>query len=175
MSLIDPTEKQYLQIKTWFNSHQEIYTWGGPKMTYPMSDENFLNLLKAPHLNSFCLMNESFINNNLIKGSLQNANQEIVAFGQYYKRLGRHHLCRLAVSPDFRGQGFSKSLITQLLEQAAKIHPNTDASLFVFKGNIVAYNCYKSLGFVETKYPEALFPSNMQSCVYMVFSASPQN
>ena len=118
MLLIHPTIQQYLQVKTWFNDYQEIYTWGGPNMTYPMSDENFLNQLQAPHIDSFSLINND---------------QQLVAFGQYYMRLARHHLGRLVVSPLFRGQGLGKILITKLLQQAAKAQPNTDASLFVFK------------------------------------------
>jgi ribosomal protein S18 acetylase RimI-like enzyme len=157
MLLIYPTGQQYLQVKDWFSNHQEIYTWGGPNMTFPMSDDKFLNLLNAPHLHSFSLIND---------------NQEIVAFGQYYMRLARHHLSRLVVNPGFRGQGLSKKLIGKLLEKAAKTQPNTDASLFVFTDNIVAYNCYQSLGFIETDYPKTPFPGNMQNCAYMVLSAA---
>ena len=153
MTLTLPTKQQYLQVKSWFSNHQEIYTWGGPNMTYPMPDEDFLNRLKAPHIDSFSLINE---------------NQELVAFGQYYMRLGKRHLGRLAVNPNFRGQGLSKILITKLLAQAENTQPNTDASLFVFKDNVVAYSCYQSLGFIETDYPEQPFPGNMQNCVYMV-------
>lgn len=153
MAFIPATEQQYLQVKNWFSNHQEIFTWGGPNMTYPMADEDFINLLKAPHINSF---------------SLTNDNQELVAFGQYYMRLGRRHLGRLAVNPGFRGQGLSKILVTNLLAQSALAQPNTDASLFVFKDNYVACSCYQSLGFIEIEYPEQPFPGNMQNCAYMI-------
>jgi ribosomal protein S18 acetylase RimI-like enzyme len=159
MSLIYPTEQQYLQVKNWFSDHQAIYTWGGPNMTYPMSDENFLKLLTADHFTSFCLLNDG---------------QQLVAFGQYYRRLEHHHLGRLAVNPNFRGQGLAKILITKILEQAFSEQSAKGASLFVFKDNIVAYQCYQSLGFIETDYPEAPFPGNMQNCAYMVLSVSDQ-
>jgi ribosomal protein S18 acetylase RimI-like enzyme len=159
VSLIYPTEQQYLQVKRWFNNHQEIYTWGGPDMSYPMPDKDFLKLITADHLNSFCLLNEE---------------QQLVAFGQYYRRLAHHHLGRLAVSPKCRGQGFSKILITKILEQAFLKQPAKGASLFVFRDNIVAYQCYQSIGFIETDYPEEPFPSNMQNCAYMVLSATDQ-
>jgi ribosomal protein S18 acetylase RimI-like enzyme len=152
MTLICPTEQQYLQVKTWFSDHQQMFTWGGPNMTYPMSDDKFLNLLTAEHFTSFCLLNEE---------------QQVVAFGQYYERLDHHHLGRLAVKPNNRGQGLAKILITKILEKAHLEQPAKGASLFVFKDNLVAYNCYQSLGFVETEYPEQPFPGNMQNCVYM--------
>jgi ribosomal protein S18 acetylase RimI-like enzyme len=152
MTLICPTEQQYLQVKTWFSDHQQMFTWGGPNMTYPMSDDKFLNLLTADHFTSFCLLNEE---------------QQVVAFGQYYERLDHHHLGRLAVNPNNRGQGLAKILITKILEKAHLEQPAKGASLFVFKHNLVAYKCYQSLGFVETEYPEQPFPGNMQNCVYM--------
>jgi ribosomal protein S18 acetylase RimI-like enzyme len=159
MSLIYPTEQQYLQVKDWFNNHQEIYTWGGPNMTYPMSDNNFLKLLTADHFKSFGLLNNQ---------------QQLLAFGQYYRRLEHHHLARLAVNPQYRGQGLAKILITKILEQALLAQPAKGASLFVFKDNIMAYQCYQSLGFIETYYPEDPFPGDMQNCVYMVLSTTNQ-
>ena len=159
MSLMYPTEQQYLQVKGWFSNHQDIYTWGGPNMTYPMSDKDFLKLLTADHFKSFCLLNEK---------------QQLVAFGQYYRRLEHHHLGRLAVSPQYRGQGLAKILITKILEQAFIEQSAKGASLFVFRDNIVAYECYQSIGFIETDYPEEPFPGNMQNCAYMVLFAADQ-
>ena len=159
MLLTYPTQQQYLQVKDWFSNHQQIYTWGGPKLTYPMSDENFLILLTADHFKSFGLLNDE---------------QQLVAFGQYYRRLDHHHLGRLAVNPEYRGQGLAKILIKKILKQAFLQQSAKGASLFVFRDNIVAYQCYQSLGFVETDYPEQPFPGNMQNCAYMVLSATDQ-
>ncbi|MBL4631221.1 MAG: GNAT family N-acetyltransferase [Paraglaciecola sp.] len=157
MLLTRPTEQHYLQVKNWFSNHQDIYTWGGPNMTYPMPDEDFFKLLTAEHLTSFCLLNDE---------------QHLLAFGQYYRRLDRHHLGRLAVNPECRGQGLAKILITKILEQAYLTQPAKGASLFVFTDNTVAYKCYQSLGFIETEYPEQPFPGNMQNCAYMVLATS---
>ena len=158
MTLTDqPTEQQYLQVKGWFNTDAEIHTWGGPNMTYPMCDKDFLKHLTADHFKSFCLLNQE---------------QQLVAFGQYYRRLEHQHLSRLAVNPTYRSQGLAKVLITKILEQAFLAQSAKGASLFVFKDNTVAYNCYRSLGFIETEYPEVPFPGNMQHCAYMVLSAA---
>jgi ribosomal protein S18 acetylase RimI-like enzyme len=157
--LVNVSNGQCLTVKTWFSDHNAIYTWGGPNMTYPMSDTDFLNLLNAPHINSFCLQDEG---------------QQIIAFGQHYLRLERHHLGRLVVNPSCRGQGLGKILIQQLLAQAFTSKATLGASLFVFRDNTVAYNCYQSLGFIETDYPEKTFPRNMQNCAYMVLPAQGQ-
>lgn len=124
-------------------------------MAYPMSDEKFLKLLTADQFKSFGLLNDE---------------QELVSFGQYYRRLEHHHLARLAVNPKYRGQGLAKILMTNILQQAFLQQSAKGASLFVVKDNIVAYQCYQSLGFIETEYPEQSFPGNMQNCVYMVLS-----
>jgi ribosomal protein S18 acetylase RimI-like enzyme len=121
-----------------------------------MSDENFLKSLTAEHFKLFCLLNDE---------------QQLVASGQYYRRLEHHHLGRLAVNPKQRGQGLAKILITKILEQAFLDQLAKGASLFVFKDNTVAQQCYQSLGFIEIEYPEQPFPENMQNGVYMVLSA----
>ncbi|MEP1447894.1 MAG: GNAT family N-acetyltransferase [Paraglaciecola sp.] len=145
-------EQQLLQLKNWFSDHRAMYTWGGPNMTYPISDKTFLKFLTANHINSYCLLNDE---------------QQLLAFGQFYRRLEHHHLGRLAVNPKFRGKGLAKILIKLLLEQAYSQQPAKGASLFVFRDNEVAYRCYQSLGFIETDYPETPFPGNMQNCAYM--------
>jgi ribosomal protein S18 acetylase RimI-like enzyme len=148
------TEQHKLAVKTWFNSNTEIYTWGGPNMVYPMADEKLLTLLSAPHLSSYSLLNDE---------------QQLLAFGQHYMRLGRHHLGRLAVNPSVRGQGLAKMLIAQLLSKAKNTESAIGASLFVFADNLVALQCYQSLGFQAVPYPEVM-PGNMQNCLYMVLN-----
>lgn len=144
-----------LQVKNWFSDHQQIFAWGGPDMAFPISDKEFIQQLMAQHFSSYCLLD---------------AGQQLLAFGQHYRRLGHHHLSRLVVNPAFRGQGMAKILIKKLLAQAFSEQPAKGASLFVFTDNLVAHQCYRSLGFVETQYPEQTFPGNMQNCIYMVLS-----
>jgi ribosomal protein S18 acetylase RimI-like enzyme len=126
-------------------------------MTIAMSDKDFLKHLTADHFKSFCLLNNE---------------QPLVAFGQYHRRLEHQYLSRLAVNHIYRAQGSAKVLITKILEQAFLALSAKGVSLFVFKDNTVAYNCYQSLGFIETEYPEVPFPGNMQNCAYRVLSAT---
>jgi ribosomal protein S18 acetylase RimI-like enzyme len=152
--LVKALQVHLLELKNWFSDFEQILTWGGPDMVYPISDKDFVELLTKPHLNSYALVD---------------ANQQLLAFGQYYIRLDRWHLGRLAVNPQFRGQGLAKVLVTELLQSAALKKSNMEASLFVFTDNHVAHQCYQSLGFIETDYPGGV-PGNLQNCVYMVLS-----
>jgi ribosomal protein S18 acetylase RimI-like enzyme len=126
------SEQHLLTVKTWFSNTAEIYTWGGPNMLYPMADDTFLELMRAPHLRSYILVNSA---------------QQELAFGQFYLRLGRYHLGRLAVNPQYRGQGLAKHLIRHLLAQASKQQNAQGASLFVFADNHIAMQCFEYFGF----------------------------
>lgn len=146
------TNEQVLELKNWFSSQQQILTWGGPNLVYPVADDDFIIILRAPHLNSYCVTDSA---------------KHLLAFGQYYLRLDRYHLGRLAVNPHYRNQGIAKILIAGLLEKAVKNSKPREASLFVFKDNVAALHCYQNMGFREETYPEAM-PENMPNCVYMV-------
>jgi ribosomal protein S18 acetylase RimI-like enzyme len=146
------TQSQLLELKSWFTTQHQIFTWGGPNLSYPMKDDTFIELMRASHLSSYSVINSENV---------------LVAFGQFYLRLERHHLGRLAVNPNYRNKGLAKLLITKLLEQATKFSQPREASLFVFRDNIAALKCYHSMGFREESYPDTM-PANMQNCAYMV-------
>jgi len=150
------TNEQVLELKGWFSSQQQIYTWGGPNLVYPMADDAFMTILRLPHLSSYCVVNSA---------------KELLAFGQYYLRLERHHLGRLAVNPAYRNQGIAKILIAGLLAKASKNSGLREASLFVFRDNVAAHHCYLNMGFREEAYPDGM-PENMPNCVYMVLRPS---
>ena len=149
---LSATAAHKLAIKPWFTNASQLTSWGGPNMVFPISDADFVSALSHEHLGSFCLVDEQ---------------QQVLAFGQHYVRLGRHHLGRLAVNPHFRGLGLAKELIERLLLQAKQDREARGASLFVYPDNRVAFNCYRSLGFREQAYPADL-PEGMPECVYMV-------
>lgn len=150
--LVLATDSNLLTVKSWFSDQQQILTWGGPNMYYPISDETFMSLLQESHLSSYCLLDPD---------------NSVVAFGQFYLRLDRHHLGRLVVSPKHRNQGLVKKLIFGLLEMAVQINGQREASLFVYKDNSPALRAYSAIGFKTRIYPADL-PPNMQDCLYMV-------
>ncbi|MGB0495041.1 MAG: GNAT family N-acetyltransferase, partial [Kangiellaceae bacterium] len=89
----------------------------------------------------------------------------LLAFGQYYLRLGRCHLGRLVVNPELRGQGIAYHLINQLSEIGMSDLNTNSCSLFVFERNKNAIQAYAKLGFSVADYPEKMI---MENCLYMV-------
>lgn len=124
--------------------------WGGPQFRYPVTQETFLADVKLSELKSYSLINEA---------------NELIAFGQYYLRVGRCHLGRLAVTPKQRAKGFGKLLIHKLMGMGCDELKVKESSLFVYELNTYAVEVYKRLGFELTPYPEYI---PIEHCLYMV-------
>lgn len=62
--------------------------------------------------------------------------------------IGSYYLDSLAVSPEYRGYGFGRTLLEDTIEIAAKEH-HKQISLLVFEKNQAAVSLYKKLGFRE--------------------------
>ena len=86
--------------------------------------------------------------------SLQKAGGELAAFGQAYERDGRGHLARLVSNPAMRRQGAGRQLIERIIASLEETCEYDEYSLFVYRHNTPAYQCYLSLGFVVRSYPE---------------------
>lgn len=87
-------------------------------------------------------------------------------FGQFYLRVGRCHLGRLAIAPARRGQGLGSTLVRELCERGRSELGAESCSLFVVPENVRALKLYERLGFKPTPYPE---PSpELRQYIYMV-------
>jgi ribosomal protein S18 acetylase RimI-like enzyme len=137
LALANIAEMQLLQ--SWFHSADEQQSWGGDNFDYPCSELRFLELLCRTGTQSYSLLNT-------LTGQL-------VGFGQICDRFGCHHLARLVIAPDARGQGLAKVLIAELIIQALQQQPRT-ISLYVHRHNSIAVQCYQSLGFMLSPPPE---------------------
>lgn len=151
-SLARPNDEWLRTLSTWFTNEQELFAWSGPFFRYPFSESTFKEDLKLDELNSYCLVD---------------AMDRLIAFGQYYDRLGRCHLGRLAVAPEARGQGIVSLLIKILLERGMKQLDATEGSLFVLESNQAAIKAYLKLGFELCDYP---LENPIDDCFYMVVS-----
>ncbi|MDN4503821.1 GNAT family N-acetyltransferase [Alteromonadaceae bacterium BrNp21-10] len=152
MQLISPTKQHIQQMLGWFTNKQQSTTWGGPQFRYPFTEQSFIEDLKLDTLASHVI---------------EDSEGRCLAFGQYYARVGRCHLGRLAVSPAHRGQGIGKQLIHLLTQQGKTQLGVSECSLFVYEDNRQAYQLYLRLGFREMDYPEAM---PMAECLYMVLA-----
>ena len=137
--LIKATTAHVPQMMTWFPTEDSCHVWGGPEFRFPFTTETFLADSKLMRLPSYALIGES---------------GELCGFGQFYSRVGRCHLSRLAVAPDYRGRGLGTQLIETLLREGKKTLGVTQGSLFVHVTNTSATALYERLGFTRSPYPE---------------------
>lgn len=150
MRLTQPSDENFLELMSWFSNEDELSIWSGPNFRYPFSLNTFKSDLNLNNFKSF---------------SLVSSENDLLAFGQYYPRLGKCHLGRLVVNPHLRGKGIASTLISQL-SLLGKSDLNTDScSLFVLGHNDSAIKVYTKLGFSMADYPEKI---PLENCFYMV-------
>ncbi len=137
--LREATSTDIAALMDWFPNERDVVVWGGPKFRYPFNRASFF---------------EDVYWGRMLSYGLVNAEGELVAFGQLYDRNKFIHLARLIVAPPHRGQGNGRRLIELLMKQGRKVMAHDRFSLFVFRDNTPAYECYKALGFEVREYPE---------------------
>lgn len=138
-SLEKSVESDIDRLMTWFSDKDATVMWGGPGFRYPYTRHSFVEDMCWGHMASF---------------SLRSPSDGLVAFGQLYERIGRINLARLVARPEFRGQGVGKRLVRMLMTASQSLFSCAEFSLFVYRGNTPALECYKSLGFTVTNYPD---------------------
>ena len=127
------------EVMTWFTDAESVDRWGGPEFRFPFTRQSFKEDCRTDVMESYVL---------------RNPDGQRAAFGQSYERTGRGHLARLVVNPLLRRQGAGKRLIQMMIATLEDRHAYDEYSLFVYRHNTPAYQCYLSLGFVVTDYPE---------------------
>ena len=139
--LQEMTEAGIDELMTWFTRAEDVNTWGGPSFRYPFSRNSFIEDIHWGRMASF---------------SLHRPAGALAAFGQLYERFGCVNLARLVVNPAMRGAGVGKKLIEMLMRKGPSLFDSDKFSLFVLRDNIPAFECYKSMGFVVTEYPDQM-------------------
>ena len=127
------------RLMKWFPDASSINLWGGPEFRYPFTRHSFAEDMLWGKIASF---------------SLRGPDSEFAAFGQLYERLGCINLARLVVNPKMRGHGVGKRLVGQLMQAGRPMFACPTYSLFVYRDNRPAYECYKSMGFMTTEFPD---------------------
>ena len=132
------TDADFDAIMNWFPDAHSVNIWGGPRFRYPFSGKTFRKDCRIDVMESYVL---------------RSADGQLAAFGQSYARDGRGHLARLVSNPAMRRRGVGKQLIRMLMTALETTHEFDEHSLFVYRDNVPAYQCYLSLGFVIDDYP----------------------
>jgi ribosomal protein S18 acetylase RimI-like enzyme len=138
-------------LMSWFPDRTSCQTWGGLQFRFPFTEETFREDAKVQTLATW---------------SLINSDGTFCAFGQYYPRLGRCHLGRLAVAPALRGRGIGRTLVQEIARRGLNDLGVDYCSLFVLPGNERAARLYSRLGFSAQPYPEP--EPAFDACIYMV-------
>lgn len=100
------SEGDIQRIMSWFEDVNQLRQWGGPELQLTQDPAEFRLQIGLERLHSYVMLDKS---------------QQVLAFGQFYRRAGCFHLGRLAVAPIHRSQGLGKHLIRLLIAQARKI------------------------------------------------------
>lgn len=138
-------------IMSWVDDAQLCRIWGGPGFRHPFTLETFTEDGRFADLTS----------------RLLEASPEcVLAFGQLYEKSKRIHLGRLIVSPAHRRRGHGVALINALLRDGLRNLQLEETSLYVYKYNSPAVNCYRKLGYRVAPPPveDPLF----KDCLFMV-------
>lgn len=126
------------ELMTWFPDARSVDIWGGPGFRYPFTPATFREDCQVGRMDSYALHTEA---------------GKLAAFGQAYERAGRGHLARLVANPAMRRRGAGRQLIRMMTASLDERHAYAEYSLFVYRDNIPAYRCYRTLGFVVGDYP----------------------
>jgi len=126
------------EIMKWFDGEHSVKIWGGPKFRYPFDRETFLADSHWGDMETFCL---------------RSPENTLRAFGQLYERDGRINLARLITHPQVRRQGVGRRLMKMLMSIGTDLSALDEFSLFVYRDNAPALECYRSLGFEIQEYP----------------------
>lgn len=138
-TLAPAADADFDEVMTWFPDAASVDRWGGPGFRYPFTRQSFFEDCRIDIVESYVL---------------DSPDGRRAAFGQSYERMGRGHLARLIVNPVLRRQGAGKRLVKMIIASLDERHAYDEYSLFVYRDNIPAYRCYRSLGFAVTDYPE---------------------
>ncbi|HHF3262348.1 TPA: GNAT family N-acetyltransferase [Vibrio diabolicus] len=131
------------EVSSWFLTREDSLLWGGRVFSWPIETEEIVRRSRQKEVDLFILSNGIDVLGFI---ELQQISSEEM------------RLCRVAVSPKFRGQGMGKTLVSLSLDEIKQRKQYQVVTLAVFTKNITAHNCYKTLGFVavdkEPKFKE---------------------
>ena len=132
------TSWDFDEVMTWFPDAASVDIWSGPEFRFPFTRESFHEDCRTGEMESY---------------ALRDPGGRTAAFGQSYDREGRGHLARLVANPRMRRQGVGSMFIELIIASLEQRYAFDEYSLFVYRDNVPAYECYVSLGFAVTDYP----------------------
>ena len=151
MKIITANREHAREIMSWFPDKESVFLWGSPYTRYPLTEETFFEDIYWTRINSVVALADD---------------GQVVGFGQFYLKLGRCHLARLVINPEFRGRGLGAKFISKLMSHGADTLGSREFSLYVMTRNKPAIAVYKKLGFKLAEYPHD--DPKLENCVFMI-------
>jgi RimJ/RimL family protein N-acetyltransferase len=138
MKLIDFEPKHFPLLRSWLGSERELVQWGGPDLAYPLTDDQFEQMISEGHTappKRLCWMG---VTNQDLAGHVQLA----LDWRNGVARIGR-----VMIAPNMRGQGFAVPLLKSAMEQAFSRPEIERTELNVYAWNAAAIRTYAKVGF----------------------------
>lgn len=149
LSLRPYKSSDYKYIINWINSSRECAKWSADKFKYPLTKE-----LLEKYKNKCDKENDTWI--------FVAVNEKGIPVGQLlFNRVNYEeesaHLSFVVVNPKFRGRGFGKEMMRQVIKYGFEICDFSKLTLNVFDNNPSAHSCYKAVGFKDIKHIDNVF------------------
>lgn len=154
-----------VEIIKWIRTEKEMYLWSANIYNkFPIEEKDinkfYDECAKKTNFYPMTLIENEKIIGHLILRNTDKNNEGI--------RLGF-----VIVDPNLRGKGYGKKLLNYAIQFAKEKLNAKEITLGVFENNTNAYNCYKSVGFVEDKNKEKeIFKINNEEwkCIELIYN-----
>lgn len=148
MQLIAYGDMHFAQLKAWITSERLCYQWGGPTFRYPLT---------AIQMRTHCQQQQ-------VLPFMCTLDGQPVGFVELYQQSNRQYrVCRVFISPEFRGQHLADRMLVLLMNKAKETLNAQSFTLGVFSHNHAAIACYQRLGFSEyQRLPDRIRVANEQ-------------
>jgi len=134
--MISITEALASILISWIPDPKFAAQWGALVFQWPLTVEQLMSRQEQHDVTSLCLMNLD----------------EPIGFIEIVEESPQEcRLCRIIISPQYRGQGLGVNLLKRSLIYISSHYPSMQkVSLAVFEHNNSARHCYESVGFSYT-------------------------
>jgi ribosomal protein S18 acetylase RimI-like enzyme len=158
MRLRQATDADLAQVMTWIRDPETCRLWAGPQVRFPLQLDRLKRDIMYTPENTVVMIGDD---------------DQPSGVAQLMARpRGGVHLARIAVAPDYRGQGYGERLVRLLIQESVRRHQARFVSLKVDHYNHVAQNLYRKLGFQAAAEPSDVLPDSQT--LYMILALGPK-
>lgn len=139
IKLIDFEPSHFPILRSWLSSERELVQWGGPDLTYPLTDDQLEQMVSEGHTElptRLCWMGVTVTQ--ALAGHIQLALD---------CRNGVARIGRVMIAPNMRGQGLAGSLLKAAVDQSFSRPEIERTELNVYSWNTAAIRTYAKAGF----------------------------